>query len=59
MNQNNEVQDVQPKEPEKNVTLTFKLSEVNSILAALDEMPHKFSRRVVDSIIQQSQAQLK
>ena len=59
MNQNNEVQDVQPKEPEKNVTLTFKLSEVNSILAALDEMPHKFSRRIVDIIIQQSQAQLK
>mgnify|MGYP003333879743 CR=1 FL=1 len=59
MNQNNEVQDVQPKEPEKEVNLTFKLSEVNTILASLDEMPHKFSRRIVDSIIQQSQAQLK
>jgi len=55
------VQDVTPKEtqqPEPSVNLTLKVSEVNAILAALDEMPHKMSRRVIDNVIQQAQAQL-
>jgi hypothetical protein len=34
------------------------VSEVNAIFAALDEMPHKMSRRVIDNVIQQAQAQL-
>jgi hypothetical protein len=55
----NEVQDVQPKqEPEKELNLTFKVSEVNIILAALEELPHKISRKVIDNLIQQAQAQL-
>jgi hypothetical protein len=55
------VQDVISKEtqqPEPSVNLTLKVSEVNAILAALDEMPHKMSRRVIDNVIQQAQAQL-
>ena len=55
------VQDVTPKEtqqPEPEINLTLKVTEVNTILAALDEMPHKISRRVIDLVIQQAQAQL-
>jgi hypothetical protein len=54
------VQDVISKEtqPEPSVNLTLKVSEVNAILAALDEMPHKMSRRVIDNVIQQAQSQL-
>jgi len=46
-------------EPEKEVTITLVVSEVNTILGALDEIPHKISRKVIDKIIQQAQAQLK
>jgi len=59
MENQTEVQDVQPKqEPEKKLNLTFKVSEVNIILAALEELPHKISRKVIDNMIQQAQAQL-
>lgn len=46
----------QQKEPE--VTLTVKASWVNIIIAGLDEIPHKFSRPVIDSIGKQAQEQL-
>jgi len=46
-------------EPEKEVTLTLTVTETNVILAALDELPHKHSRKVIDKIIEQAQAQLK
>jgi hypothetical protein len=46
-------------EPEKEVTLTLTVTETNVILAALDEMPHKHSRKVIDKVIEQAQAQLK
>lgn len=46
-------------EPEKEVTLTLTVSETNTILGALDEMPHKLSRKVIDKVIEQAQAQLK
>lgn len=49
----------QQPEPEKEVNLTLPVSEVNIILGALDEMPHKFSRKVIDKVLQQAQAQLK
>jgi len=53
------VQDVQTKDAaEKEVTLTFKVSEANIILAALEELPHKVSRKIIDSMIQQAQSQL-
>ena len=59
MNEN--VQDVTPKEtqqPELEINLTLKVTEVNAVLAALDELPHKLSRRLIDNVIQQAQAQL-
>jgi len=58
---NETAQDVISKEtqqPEPSVNLTLSVSEVNAILAALDEMPHKMSRRVIDNVIQQAQSQL-
>lgn len=36
------------------ITLTLKLSQVNVIIASLDELPHKFSRSVIDEIYKQS-----
>jgi hypothetical protein len=54
-----EVQDVQPKqEAEKELKMTFKVSEANIILAALEELPHKVSRKIIDNMIQQAQSQL-
>lgn len=47
----------QNQEPE--VTLKVKASWVNVIIAGLDEMPHKYSRVVIDSIGQQAESQLK
>lgn len=57
---NETAQEVISKEtqPEPSVNLTLKVSEVNAILAALDEMPHKMSRRLIDNLIQQAQTQL-
>jgi hypothetical protein len=46
-------------EPETEVILTLTVSETNTILGALDEMPHKLSRKVIDKVIEQAQAQLK
>jgi hypothetical protein len=54
-----EVQDVQPKqEAEKELKFTLKVSEANIILAALEELPHKVSRKIIDNMIQQAQSQL-
>ena len=52
-----EAKDV-PQQPEPEITLTLKVSDVNLVLASLDEMPHKMSRRIIDSIIQQAQSQI-
>jgi hypothetical protein len=51
----------QPQQPEveKEITLTLTVNETNIILGALDELPHKLSRKVVDKVIEQAQAQLK
>lgn len=48
----------QPQKPDIDVNLTLKLSAINNILAALDEVPHKFSRGVIDTIHQQAAPQL-
>ena len=48
---NNEVQN-------KLIDFTLKVSEINTILAALDEIPHKFSRGIIDQIRTQANAQL-
>lgn len=52
-------EETQPQQPEPEVSITLKVSEVNTILGALDDMPHKFSRNVIDKVLQQAQAQLK
>ena len=46
------------QQPEPEITLTLKVSDVNMVLASLDEMPHKMSRRIIDNIIQQAQSQI-
>ena len=48
----------QPQQEEPQVTLTVKTSWLNIIIAGLEEIPHKFSRPVIDSISQQARAQL-
>lgn len=48
----------QPQQEEPQVTLTVKTSWLNVILGGLEEIPHKFSRPVIDSISQQARAQL-
>jgi hypothetical protein len=40
------------------ITLVLKVSQVNTIIAALDELPHKFSRPVIDVISQQAVPQV-
>jgi hypothetical protein len=40
------------------VTLVLKVSQVNTIIAALDELPHKYSRPVIDTISQQAMPQV-
>ena len=40
------------------VTLTLKVSVINTIIAALDELPHKYSRPVIDAITQQAVPQV-
>jgi hypothetical protein len=47
----------QQQDPE--VTLIVKASWLNAIMAGLDEIPHRYSRIVFDSINQQAEAQLK
>jgi len=48
----------QPQQEEQQVTLTVKTSWLNVLMAGLEEIPHKFSRPVIDSISQQARAQL-
>jgi hypothetical protein len=59
MTEKTQAQPVTQPEPEKEVVLTLTVTEVNTILGALDEIPHKLSRKVIDKVIQQAQAQLK
>jgi hypothetical protein len=49
-----------PQEPtaEKELTFVLKLSHANIILSALDEIPHKLSRNIIDSMQQQAVPQL-
>ena len=54
--QTNGAQQQQPDDIE--ITLVLKVSQVNTIIAALDELPHKFSRPVIDVISQQAVPQV-
>lgn len=43
---------------EQKVTLTLTVNQINVIIAGLDELPHKFSRKLLDEIQQQAMPQL-
>lgn len=45
-------------EQDIDITLVLKLSKVNVLIGALDELPHKFSRVVIDEIHKQAMEQL-
>jgi len=45
-------------QPDVELTFVLKLSQANIILAALDEIPHKMSRGIIDSLQQQAMPQL-
>ena len=51
---------VQPESApaEKELTFVFKVSQANIILQSLDEIPHKLSRGIIDSMQQQAAPQL-
>ena len=51
-----QTQKPEAKDPE--LTLTLKISQINILLASLDEVPHKYSRSVIDTIQQQANAQV-
>lgn len=51
-------QNQQTKAKDSELTLTLKVSQINVILASLDELPHKYSRSVIDTIQQQATTQL-
>jgi len=40
------------------VDITFKLSFIQSLLVALDEVPHKYVRNVIDAVTQETNKQL-
>jgi hypothetical protein len=48
----------QSTENEPEVSLSLKLSQVNIVIAGLDELPHKYSRPIIDLIGQQTQQQM-
>lgn len=43
---------------EQEVTLTLKISQLNVVISGLDELPHKYSRPLIDDIGKQVQSQL-
>jgi hypothetical protein len=51
-----QTQKPEAKDPE--LTLTLKISQINILLASLDEVPHKYSRSVIDTIQQQASTQV-
>ena len=47
-----------PETKDQELTLTLKISQINVLLASLDELPHKYSRVIIDTIQQQANAQI-
>jgi len=47
-----------PETKDQELTLTLKISQINILLASLDELPHKYSRLIIDTIQQQAGAQI-
>lgn len=48
----------QTQQPEPEVNLVLKVSDVNLVLGALDELPHKVTRKLIDNVLAQANAQL-
>ena len=48
----------QDVEQEQTIDLKLTVAQLNTVMAALDELPHKHSRRLFDDIMRQAQAQL-
>lgn len=44
---------------EQKINLSVTIDELNIIFGGLEEVPHKFSRKVIDNLSQQAQAQVK
>lgn len=55
----NNMEQAQPQQQQSpSVTLTIDVNTLNVILAGLDELPAKVSRRVQDQLIEQARGQL-
>ena len=48
----------QEVQQEQTIDLKLTVTQLNTVMAALDELPHKHSRRLFDDIMRQAQAQL-
>lgn len=46
-----------PQGQEREFNFTFNINQINTIIAGLDELPHKFSRNMIDEIQRQVQMQ--
>ena len=53
-----EIETIETKAVEPNVTLDLTVNDVNLVLAALQELPHKVSDPMIRKIMEQAQAQL-
>lgn len=54
----NQQPQMQPQQQEPEVNIHLKVSQINLVIAGLEELPHKYSRPVIDNISQQAQSQL-
>lgn len=54
-----EIETIETKAVEPNVTLDLTVNDVNLVLAALQELPHKVSDATIRKIMEQAQAQLR
>ena len=53
-----EIETIETKAVEPNVTLDLTVNDVNLVLAALQELPHKIADPMIRKIMEQAQAQL-
>ena len=53
-----EIETIETKAVEPNVKLDFTVNDVNLVLAALQELPHKIADPMIRKIMEQAQAQL-
>jgi hypothetical protein len=46
-----------PMQPDQPITITLEAQQWNSVLAALNEAPHRIARPIIDRIVEQVQGQ--